>query len=170
MAPSDLLTVADALFERLIGFLRRVPVERVTCYVPVGYEPGGPALPDRLAAELPSSKLAIPILLPDLDLDWALYTGPADVKVTSRGLYEPTGPRLGRQAVASAQVLIVPALAVDTAGNRLGRGGGSYDRALARAHPSAVAVALLHTGELLENVPHDTHDIPVTTALLPLER
>jgi 5-formyltetrahydrofolate cyclo-ligase len=69
--------------------------------------------------------------------------------------------------VAAADVVLVPALAVDPAGNRLGRGGGSYDRALARARADAALVAVLHDGEMVERVPVQPHDIPVGAALLP---
>ncbi|HEX6686143.1 MAG TPA: 5-formyltetrahydrofolate cyclo-ligase [Candidatus Limnocylindrales bacterium] len=132
MAPEQLLAAADALFERLILLIRGYRVSVITCYVPMASEPGGPALPDRLATEFPSVTVLLPVLLPDLDLDWAPYAGPHSLTITERRLYEPTTPRLGPDAITSAQVVIVPALAADPAGHRLGRGGGSYDRALTR--------------------------------------
>ena len=56
-------------------------------------------------------------------------------------------------------MVLVPALAVDRAGNRLGRGGGSYDRALARVGPLIPVIALLYDDELLDQVPAEQHDI-----------
>ena len=50
-------------------------------------------------------------------------------------------------------------------GVRLGRGGGSYDRALARA--TGLVVALLHDGELLDRLPREPHDLPVHAVALP---
>jgi 5-formyltetrahydrofolate cyclo-ligase len=61
-------------------------------------------------------------------------------------------------AVARADLVIVPALAVDHRGTRLGRGGGSYDRALARVGPGVQTLALLYDGELLAEIPADAHD------------
>jgi 5-formyltetrahydrofolate cyclo-ligase len=58
-------------------------------------------------------------------------------------------------------VYVVPALAADAAGRRLGRGGGAYDRALARARtvrPDALIVALLHDDEVVPEVPAEPHD------------
>ena len=55
--------------------------------------------------------------------------------------------------MARADVVLVPALAVDAAGRRLGRGGGSYDRALARVGPLVPLIALIYDDELVEQVP-----------------
>ena len=96
----------------------------------------------------------VPVTLPDLDLDWRVA-----------GACE----RLGRDAIHDAEVVVAPALAVDRSGNRLGQGGGSYDRALARRHPDALIVVLLHDGELLPvgAVPTDPHDVAVHVAVMP---
>ena len=77
-------------------------------------------------------RVILPVLLPDGDLDWAVYAGDDSLAPARLGLLEPTGPRLGVDAVATADVVLVPGLAVSTTGDRLGRGGGSYDRALGR--------------------------------------
>jgi 5-formyltetrahydrofolate cyclo-ligase len=69
--------------------------------------------------------------------------------------------------VATADVVLVPALAVDRTGMRLGRGGGSYDRALGHVPVGTFVCALLYDGELLDRVPHDDHDRPVTAAVTP---
>jgi 5-formyltetrahydrofolate cyclo-ligase len=167
MASEQLLAAADALFERLLLLIRGYQQVVITCYLPLAFEPGGPALPDRLATAFPSATILLPVLLPDLDLDWAPYTGPRSLVITERRLYEPTAARLGPDAIRSAQVAIVPALAADTQGYRLGRGGGSYDRALNRLSPDAVSIALLHPGELLPHVPHEPHDRRITYALEP---
>ncbi|SCG43842.1 5-formyltetrahydrofolate cyclo-ligase [Micromonospora inositola] len=154
----------------LISLVRRLRPARMTAYVPVGSEPGGPDLPAVLRAALePAAELLLPVLRDDLDLDWAAYTAPAALVSAGRGLREPVGPRLGRSAVADAGLVIVPALAVDHRGLRLGRGGGSYDRALARVPVTTVTVALLHDGELVESVPAQPHDRPVRAVVTPAE-
>lgn len=166
----DARRVRDLLRSHLPDLLRRAErqaVGTVTAYVPVGSEPGGPDLPDALRAALPAGmRLLLPVLRDDLDLDWAVYD--RELMPTRRGLSEPTGPRLGVTAVRRAALMIVPALAVDHAGVRLGRGGGSYDRALARVESGAEIVALLHRGELLaEPLPAEPHDRPVTAVITP---
>jgi 5-formyltetrahydrofolate cyclo-ligase len=70
-------------------------------------------------------------------------------------------------AITSADLIIVPALGADRSGVRLGRGGGSYDRALARVGPSILTIALLYDGELLDQVPSGPHDIAVRATAQP---
>jgi 5-formyltetrahydrofolate cyclo-ligase len=159
---------ATAVADTLVELVRRLRPRRMTGYVPVGSEPGGPDLPEVLRAALPSgAELLLPVLRDDLDLDWAGYTGPAALVAAGRGMREPVGPRLGRVAVAGAELVVVPALAVDRRGIRLGRGGGSYDRALARVPAGAWTVALLHDGELVDTLPAEPHDRQVRAVVTP---
>lgn len=109
----------------------------------------------------------LPVLRPDGDLDWASYEGPDSLVPGPLGLLEPGEEPRGVQAVTRADVVLAPALAVDHAGNRLGRGGGSYDRALARVGPLIPVIALLYDGELLGRVPAEPHDVPVRAAVRP---
>ena len=142
--PIDLFAVVCSLFTE---------DARVASYVAFGDEPG---VPPRLG-------WLLPVLREDDDLDWAVYDG--ELAPGRRGLLEPIGPRLGVDAIASCDVVLVPALRVDRAGNRLGKGGGSYDRALART--TGLTVALLHDGELVDAVPHEAHDVRVRAVATP---
>ena len=107
------------------------------------------------------------MVLPDLDLDWAVYDGPGRLVRARRGLLEPAGERLGRDAVATADVVLTPGLAVDRTGMRLGQGGGCYDRALGRVPVGTFTCTLLYDGELVDEVPAAAHDRPVTAAVTP---
>lgn len=135
----------------------------VAAYVSIGGEPGTGLLLERLLEA--GKRVVLPVLLPDNDLDWAVHTG--SLAPAGRGLLEPAGPRLGVDAVATADVVLVPGLAVDAAGTRLGRGGGSYDRALARVPVGTFTCVLLYADELLPGVPHEPHDRRVTAAATP---
>jgi 5-formyltetrahydrofolate cyclo-ligase len=77
------------------------------------------------------------------------------------------GPRLGAAAVGTADVVIVPALAVSRDGQRLGRGGGYYDRALLLARPDAVVVAVVFDEELVDELPTEAHDRRVAVVVTP---
>src|ERR687894_4854 len=83
------------------------------------------------------------------------------------GLPQPVGPRLGHTAIAAAEAVVVPALAVDRFGIRLGRGGGYYDRALVRARPDAVLVTVVFDDERVDELPREVHDRPVTAVVTP---
>jgi 5-formyltetrahydrofolate cyclo-ligase len=168
MPAADRAAAAVRVQAELAALVRQIRPARVTAYVPVGSEPGGPDLPDVLATALgPGGELLLPVLLPDLDLDWGRYRGPGTLVAAGRGLREPPGERLGVLAVAAATLVVVPALAVDRYGTRLGRGGGSYDRVLARAAAGVLTVALLHDGELVERIPVEPHDRPVRAVITP---
>lgn len=148
-----------------LALVRRARPTLCAAYVPIDSEPGGSALPARLADALPpGGRLIVPLLLPSNDLDWAVFSG--EVVEGPHGLREPAGVPLGVDVISEASLVIVPALAVDGSGMRLGRGGGSYDRALARA-TSAFTVALLHDGELIADVPAEAHDRPVDAVVTP---
>ena len=80
---------------------------------------------------------------------------------------EPVGPRLGPTAIGTAEAVVVPAMAVDRSGVRLGRGGGFYDRALLHARPGALLVALVHDDEFLDELPVAAHDRRVGVVVTP---
>ncbi|MQA97631.1 MAG: 5-formyltetrahydrofolate cyclo-ligase [Streptosporangiales bacterium] len=109
----------------------------------------------------------LPVLRPDGDLDWAEYDGPDTLAPGERVPLEPTGPRHGVDAVRRCAAVIVPALAVDLCGIRLGRGGGSFDRALARAGAGTLTLALAYDGEVVPELPAEPHDTPVRAVATP---
>ncbi|MEU1216260.1 5-formyltetrahydrofolate cyclo-ligase [Streptomyces sp. NPDC005790] len=140
----------------------------VAAYVSVGREPGTHALLDALRAR--GVRVLLPVLLADNDLDWAVFEGAEHLVPAGRGLLEPDGTRLGPEAVLDADAVLLPGLAVDERGMRLGRGGGSYDRVLARlasagAHPALIV--LLYDDEVVARVPEEPHDHPVDAVVTP---
>jgi 5-formyltetrahydrofolate cyclo-ligase len=137
----------------------------VAAYISIGTEPGTGSLVDQLLAA--GRRVILPVLLPDNDLDWAEYHGSDALMPGGRGTLEPAGPRLGTDAVATADVVLAPGLAVDRTGMRLGRGGGSFDRALSRVPVGTFVCALLYDGEVLDAVPANEHDRRVTAAVTP---
>ncbi|HTC69985.1 MAG TPA: 5-formyltetrahydrofolate cyclo-ligase [Acidothermaceae bacterium] len=148
---SQRTSVAAALAQVFSGAFGDRLSDQVTVasYLSIGGEPGTGVLMEVLAG----ARVIVPVLLPDRDLDWAGADAPSEL--------------LGVDAIASADLVLVPALAVDRSGRRLGRGGGSYDRALARVTPGQTVLAVVHDDEILDAVPFDDHDRPVDGALTP---
>ncbi|MFI6518395.1 5-formyltetrahydrofolate cyclo-ligase [Spirillospora sp. NPDC050679] len=139
----------------------------IAAYVSFGDEPDTRGL--LFALWKRGAYVILPKLLPDGDLDWASYEGPDSLAPGPLGLLEPTEPARGPEAVSRADAVLVPAVAVDRTGMRLGRGGGSYDRALARVGPAILTVGLVHDGELVEELPREPHDRRVRAAVTPSE-
>ncbi|MEU9278166.1 5-formyltetrahydrofolate cyclo-ligase [Streptomyces sp. NPDC048342] len=163
---------ADALAEHALELPELAGARTVAAYVSVENEPGTLTLLDALLAR--GVRVLLPALLPDHDLDWGAYAGEGSLARVRHGgkmaLLEPSGERFGPDAVLGADVVLLPGLAVDARGMRLGRGGGSYDRVLARlervdARPALVV--LLYDTEVVERVPAQAHDRPVQAVVTP---
>jgi 5-formyltetrahydrofolate cyclo-ligase len=152
-----------ALTSSALDLVRTSGALSVAAYMPLAFEPGGALLIPALASAVP--RLLLPVLRDDLDLDWAAHDGTfAEGRF---GLVQPAGPRLGPDAVASVDLMLVPGLAMAPDGTRLGQGGGSYDRVLPQV--TAPTIVLLYPGELLTSLPAEPHDQRVCGALMGYE-
>ncbi|WP_338779894.1 5-formyltetrahydrofolate cyclo-ligase [Streptomyces sp. DG1A-41] len=172
LTADDLRETSSALARRALELPELARAGTVAAYVSVGSEPGTLALLDALRAR--GVRVLLPALLPDNDLDWGVYEGEGSLARVQHGgrmaLYEPAGERLGPDAVTTADAVLLPGLAVDTRGMRLGRGGGSYDRVLARlerAGARPALVVLLYDTEVVGFVPAEPHDRPVRAVVTP---
>ena len=175
---------SSAAIARLMRAPELVKAKTVCAYVSFGTEPETGGLIAALGAR--GVTVLLPVLRADRDLDWARYEPGVEFEPGRLGLREPGGERLGVDAVRDADVMIVPALAVSVDGQRLGRGGGSYDRVLARLGDAVADVdadaamdadadarrrkhrpwvcALLFDHELDARFPAEPHDWPVDAA------
>ncbi|MGW4594501.1 5-formyltetrahydrofolate cyclo-ligase [Streptomyces sp. NPDC004457] len=172
LTADDVRVAGRALAERALELPELARGRTVAAYVSVGGEPGTLDLMDALRAR--GVRVLLPVLLPDNDLDWGEYGGTDSLARVQHGgrmaLFEPSGPRLGPDAVADADVVLLPGLAVDARGMRLGRGGGSYDRVLARLERTGarpLLVVLLYDPEVVARVPAEAHDKPVHAVVTP---
>jgi 5-formyltetrahydrofolate cyclo-ligase len=136
----------------------------VTAYVSVGTEPPTGALLESLSAL--GKRVILPVVQRDMDLDWGTWHGPTSLAPARYGLLEPTD-RLGLEAIATADVVLVPGHAVSSSGARLGQGGGCYDRALTRVPVGTPIVCLVYDEEVGRDVPVDDFDQLVTDAATP---
>lgn len=163
---------ADA--EALAAVVVQIPqVAAARCVTAYAARPGEPAtgpLLEALAAR--GIRVLLPVLGTGLQRDWAEYAGADDLRERAPGRPpEPSGPALGASAIAEADALLIPALAVDTDGTRLGQGGGWYDRALRDARPETPAIAVTYADEVhdaaSEPLPRAGHDRPVDAVATP---
>ncbi|TVT51628.1 5-formyltetrahydrofolate cyclo-ligase [Amycolatopsis rhizosphaerae] len=148
--------------------LRALALPSTVCaYVPFGTEPGSIAWLDLLRGA--GARVLLPVIPPEPGpLHWAEYTGTASLAPGRlRGVLEPTGPLLGPEALGEAGLVLLPALAVDRSGVRLGRGAGYYDRSLPHVRPGAALTAVVRDDELVDHLPAEPHDVLMTAALTP---
>jgi 5-formyltetrahydrofolate cyclo-ligase len=149
----------------------RLP-DTVAAYLSTGSEPGTLQLVAWLAAH------RVRVLLPVLShpvggrLDrpaWAPYEGPDALRMGALSILEPTGEPLPSEQLPEAEVIVCPGLAANRQGDRLGRGGGWYDRTLAHASQSAPIWVLLNSDEVLETIPVHAWDHRIDTIVTPQE-
>ncbi|SDN40524.1 5-formyltetrahydrofolate cyclo-ligase [Allokutzneria albata] len=135
----------------------------VCAYVPVGAEPGSPAFLSSLLDA--GCRVLLPVVTGKNPLAWAEHTG--KLLPAAYGLLEPPGPRLAPSSIGEADAVLIPALAVDRRGTRLGRGAGHYDRSLPLARAGAPLVAVVHPEGFVDELPGEEHDIRMTAVLVP---
>ena len=162
LSASELDAAAGALSRDVLD--RLAAMARIAAYVPVGREPGSLRMLDALRGG--GTEILLPMVVAD-GLDWARYDGPDGLVAGPLGTRSPSGPALAPGALGSADAVLLPALAVDHGGVRLGRGGGYYDRALAVVPSGRPLIALLHDGELVARLPADPWDRTVTAVVTP---
>ncbi len=150
--------------DQLLGLSELAGATRIAAFVSQDGEPGTRPLLDALHAR--GVEVLLPVLLDDFDLDWGLYE-PGEQAPGRFGLLVPTTPHVGVDAISTVSVVVCPGVAVDRAGHRLGRGGGSYDRALQRCGPGVLRAQLAYDEEVVDDVPAEPHDERVDVIITP---
>jgi 5-formyltetrahydrofolate cyclo-ligase len=141
------------------------PGQTLCSYVPVGSEPGSAQMLDDIADF--GVRVLLPVVVGRGPLDWAWYAGPESLRPGPYGLLEPIGERLGAAALRIADLVLVPALAVDRFGTRLGQGAGHYDQSLPLTAPGTPLVAVVRDQEIVEELPVEPHDVRMSAAITP---
>lgn len=114
------------------------------------------------SAILKSGKvLLLPRLSNDNSLIFVKWDGSSNSLIKNGNIFEPTGDAYSGQI----DLMILPALAVDRSGKRLGQGGGSYDRT--KSMDVKFRLAAINESELLAKVPSESHDLPVDAVITP---
>jgi 5-formyltetrahydrofolate cyclo-ligase len=147
----------------------RMP-DTVAAYLSTGSEPATLQLVAWLAA------YGVRVLLPVLSHPiggrlerpaWAPYEGPDRLWTGALSILEPTGQPLPSEQLPEAELIICPGLAANRLGDRLGRGGGWYDRALVHASQSAPIWVVLNSDEVLDIIPVQSWDRRVDVIITP---
>ncbi len=154
---------AVALAERVLALPDVAAASTVAAYRSLAGEPGTQPLLDRLLNR--GISVLVPVLRPDASLHWRRH--PASCGAGLHSNSEPVISATDDVPLATVDAVICPGVAGDAFGNRLGRGGGSYDRALSGLSPTVLPCLLLYDAEVLDVVPVEPHDQPVQLIVTP---
>jgi 5-formyltetrahydrofolate cyclo-ligase len=134
----------------------------VAAYVALPGEPDTAPLLSALQAR--EITVLTPLMQPDRRLRWVAHR-PGREQWSERASREPPARVADEPLLSTASVVICPGVAGDRQGHRLGRGGGSYDRALADV--GGLRCLLLFDDEVIDAVPTEPHDQPVDVIVTP---
>jgi len=156
---------AAGIHEQLDGLVDRLGVRSMSCFLSTTTEPGTrDFIADAVARGI---RVLLPVTRTDGLLDWAVAEPDGDIAEGLLGLPEPVGELLSPLAVNDVDLLVIPAAAVDRTGMRLGWGRGYFDKTLGSMERRPPVYAVIFDSELLDEVPQELHDQPVTGVVTP---
>lgn len=156
---------AAGIKTQLDDLVQRTGARSISCFLSTTTEPGTREfVTDAVRRGI---RVLLPITRNDGLLDWAVATSDGDIAEGLFGLPEPVGELLGPIAVNDVDLMVIPAAAVDRSGMRLGWGRGFFDKTLGSMEACPPVYAVIYDSELLDEVPRDLHDQPVSGAITP---
>lgn len=155
---------AAALTQNLVDLVSDLGADYLSAYLST---PDEPDTRDFLnwAAEN-GTRVLIPVSRDDGLLDWAPFDGEAE-DTDVLGMPTPTSELLGPIAINGVDLILVPAAAVDRTGMRMGWGMGYFDKTLGSMEACPPVYAVIFDDELVDSVPRERHDMPVTGVVTP---
>ena len=165
MSAAAVEAAGEQLSANLDDLLARHEVSAISCFLSTPFEPSTRAFVESAVAR--GIRVLLPITRTDGLLDWTVATEDGDIAEGLFGLPEPVGELLGPIAVNDVDLMIVPAAAVDRTGMRLGWGRGYFDKTIGSMEGCPPVYAVVYDSEILDEVPSELHDQPVTGAVTP---
>ena len=155
---------ATAITQHLVDLASDLRVRSLSAYLSLPDEPGTRDFVAWACGE--DIRVLLPVSREDGLLDWAPYDG-EDEELDILGLPKPTSDLLGPIAINDVDLIVVPAAAVDRSGMRMGWGRGYYDKTLGSMEACPPVYAVIFDDELLDAVPRERHDMPVSGVVTP---
>jgi 5-formyltetrahydrofolate cyclo-ligase len=164
MSLEQRIEAAAGLTARLAQLVADRGARSVSCYLPLGDEPD--TRPFLAWAREQGLEVLLPSAGEDGLLDW-VRDGEEGYVAGRFGILEPIGERLGQAAAAGVDLMLIPACSVGRDGMRLGWGRGYFDRCLGTMDRRPPVFAVVYDAELVDAVPSEPHDVPVTGIVTP---
>lgn len=168
-APADLARRSAVIRQRLVAHPWWGEARTIALFAPLPTEPDLAPL----WREAPAKRLCLPRVAGDRLVFYHVAdpTGPAALAALAAlaagplGIRQPPASAATQIEPAAIDLVIVPGLAFTAAGDRLGRGGGHYDRFLAQPALRARRLAVCFACQILPALPREPHDQPVGAPL-----
>ncbi|MER7796189.1 5-formyltetrahydrofolate cyclo-ligase [Microbacterium sp. NPDC096154] len=165
LSDSQRETAAAGIRSQLEALVASLGARSVSCFLSSPTEPG--TRPFINAAIDSGVRVLLPVMREDGLLDWTVASPGGEEVQSALGVPEAVGELLGPIAVNDVDLMIVPAAAVDRSGMRMGWGRGFFDKTLGSMDRRPPVYAVIYDSELVDSVPRDVHDQPVTGVVTP---
>ena len=157
LTADEVATASAAIRERLVASPYYPEAGCVNCYVSFGREVDTHHLINRALGD--GKRVSVPLCQEGRQLIHREIRSLDDLSPSRFGLLEPTNPDLPEVDPLQFDLVLIPGLAFDLSGNRIGFGAGYYDGFLSRI--SSPKVALAYDFQVLDTIPTEPHDIPL---------
>ena len=157
----ELREMSRLLCKRLLANERLGNASTVMMYYPLGDEVDVTPVIERLAEN--GKTVVLPQVTGEAEMVLRRYTGKADLQEGAFGIMEPCGEIFSDYE--TIDVAIIPGMAFDRRGNRLGRGKGYYDRFLPLLPTRVYKIGVCFPFQLLDFIPMEEHDISMDTVI-----
>ena len=145
-----------AVCSRILSHPRYRQARTVLAYCSLPDEVNTRTLLDRMLED--SKRILLPCVISENEMELREYTGPQDLREGAFHILEPVGTLFPADDYAEIDLGLIPGMAFDRQGHRLGRGKGYYDRFLQQA-PSIYKIGVCYGFQLMETIPTESHDI-----------
>lgn len=162
------LELADAArgFNAQLGSLVAASnAKRIVGFLPISTEPPIAHIMEKIA--LAGVDVLVPVSQPDSTLEWVRFVPGEKLGIDHAGMPSSIGAHVDADTVESADIIVIPAAAIDSTGIRLGWGKGYYDRFLATFNGKGPILAVVFDDEVIASVPREAHDVPVNGVVTP---
>jgi len=166
LSPQEQTTASLNIIPKALALINQYQAEHIAFYLPFNHELSPLPLIEKLLSI--GKSVYLPVLHPFAKghLLFLKYDASTALQTHQFGMLQPKLDIRNVQPLDELDMIFTPLLACDSAKNRLGYGGGFYDRTLAMASAKTISVGLTHQCQLIEQVPVEPWDMPLNHLII----